>query len=103
MNNCHQDRRVLDKEVLFEAMRCLNDSDYEIRSKGLVGLREQSKNSELARGKLRELIYDSDGCMRILAAEALSITQSHPSDAIPVLEAALEVGREMDITAEIEP
>lgn len=103
MDKNNQDRRVIHKEILFEAIRCLNKSDYEIRSKGLVKLRDQSSDSELARIKLRDLIYDSDGCMRILAAEALSITRSHSYDAIPVLEATLEIGREMNISPVLEP
>jgi hypothetical protein len=103
MNHFNEDRRVIHKEILFQSIRYLNDSDYEIRTKGMAQLREESKRSELARSKLRDLIYDDDGCLRMIAVEALSLTQSHPLDAIPVLERALEVGRPMEITDAIEP
>lgn len=84
-------------------MSSLNKSDYDIRAKGMVCLREESQRSDLARAKLRDLIYDDDGSIRILAAEALSTTQSYPSDAIPLLEAVLEVGCTMEITDGVEP
>ena len=99
----YEDRKVIHREVLFKAIHSLSDSDFEVRSKGLFELREQSKESKLAQAKLRDLIYDADGCIRILAAEALSITQSYPHDAIPVLETTLEVGREIEITEKQEP
>jgi len=103
MGNFQEDQKVIHKQTLFQAMRCLNELDYDVRSKGMVYLREESKGSELARSKLRELIYDDDGCIRMLAAEALSLTQSYPSDAIPVLEVALEVAQPMEITGAVEP
>jgi hypothetical protein len=94
---------VIHKERLFQSLTHLNNSDYGLRSAGMVQLREESKGSELARSKLRDLIYDDDGCLRMLFAEALSLTQSHPKDAIPVLETALEVGRKLTITDGVEP
>jgi len=103
MNKNNKDQSIFHKEILFRAIRCLNSSDYEIRSKGIVGLRKESQQSKLARSKLKKLIYDPDGCIRIIAAEALSTTQSYPADAIPVLKTTLEIGLEINITAEIEP
>ena len=103
MDSFNEDDRIIHKEILFKSIRYLNNSDYDVRSKGMVQLREESKSSELARSKLRDLIYDNDGCLRMLAAEALSLTQSHPLHAIPVLRTALEVGRSMEITQTVEP
>jgi hypothetical protein len=94
--------KIFHKEKLFQAIKSLNDSDHAVRRKGGIQLREEGKASTLARSKLRELIYDNDGCLRILAAEALSHTQSHPLDAVPVLETALDVGRSMEITKSLE-
>lgn len=103
MDAFNEASRVIHKERLFQSLTHLNSLDYGFRSKGMVQLREESKSSELAQAKLRDFIYDDDGCLRMLAAEALSLTQSHPTDAIPVLGTALEVGRKLTITDAVEP
>jgi hypothetical protein len=103
MDNFHKDQKLIHTKALFQALRCLNALDFETKTKGMAYLREESKNSEIVRQKIRDLIYDDDGCIRILAAESLSLTQSYSSDAIPLLEAALEVGMQMEITDKSEP
>ena len=103
MNDSHKNNKIIHRQLLFKALSSLSSTDYATRTEGMVHLREESLQSDIARSKLRDLIYDDDGCIRILAAEALSLTQSYPSDAIPVLEATLEAGTDVEITDKVEP
>jgi hypothetical protein len=65
--------------------------DYDRRVPGLLELRKQAQTSQNARDILRNLIYDDDGAIRMLAAEALSKTRAYPEDSVPVLKTVLDV------------
>lgn len=68
---------------------------YEEKAKGIQYLREECRTKkEEAQLALRQCIWSDDGAIRILAAEALSLSRSYPKDSIPVLIATLQVGYE---------
>lgn len=74
----------------------LHDPDSDIRGKAAVGLREHIEAPEVQHA-LRSAIYDADGHVRMLAAEALATAGLFRGEVIPVLITMLEVGDEADI------
>lgn len=74
------------KNLIFHA----HNQDSDIRINAIVQLRDYTNIPEVAH-TLRSLIYDVNGNVRILAAEALSKARLFPEDAIPVLITTLEV------------
>ena len=88
---------IVHAEVLFSSLSVLGREDYMKRVPGLLELRKQSKSSQKAKDILKDLIYDKDGAIRMLAAEALSKTKAYPEHSVPVLQAVLEVTVEKDL------
>ncbi|MBI4684093.1 MAG: HEAT repeat domain-containing protein [Nitrospirae bacterium] len=98
-----KDNILVQAKTILAYFRTANSSDYSCQTNGLTELRQLAIDSEAARDELRRLIYEGDSAIRILAAEALSRTASFPADAIPVLIAALDVGREPSMAEISEP
>lgn len=74
------------KNLIFHA----HNQDSGIRINAIVQLRDYTSIPEVAH-TLRSLIYDINGHVKILAAEALAKSRLFPEDAIPVLITTLEV------------
>jgi len=74
------------KKLIFKA----HNEDEDIRQEAIVELRNYTSIPEVS-SFLRSLIYDKNGHVRILAAEALARARLYPEDAIPVLVTVLEV------------
>jgi len=68
----------------------LHDPDSAIRGKAVVALREHTGAPEVQHA-LRSALYDADGHVRMLAAEALARAALLRDDVIPVLLAILQV------------
>ena len=103
MTDSSTGNRLIHKEKLFDAMRNLRYADYEEKAKGIEKLKEESKSSKLAIRKLKELLFNDDACVRILAAEALSITGSFPDEVVPFLKKVLKRSRTDNVSASTEP
>jgi len=67
MDKNHKDRVIVHAKFLFESLRYLKESEYEICLQGIIELRKLSLESDLAPDKLRQLIYDEDGAIRIIS------------------------------------
>ncbi|MEK7676633.1 MAG: HEAT repeat domain-containing protein [Verrucomicrobiota bacterium] len=74
----------------------LHDPDNDTRGRAVVALREHTGAPEVQHA-LRSAIYDADGHVRMLAAEALARAALFRDEVIPVLLAILEVGDKADI------
>lgn len=81
-------------KAIFAYLQAAKDDDHGSRIEGVLELRRMHAGSKDVIQELRRLIYSDDGSVRIYAAEALSQTASYADDAIPVLQAVLDVIRE---------
>jgi HEAT repeat protein len=68
----------------------LHDPDKDVRMDAVVQLRDRVSVPQVQHA-LRTAIYDPDGHVRILAAEALARGKMYPNESIPVLMTVLEV------------
>lgn len=80
---------TLDPDISRGLIR-LHNGDATIRLDAVVTLRDQMDVAEVMHA-MRVLIYDPDGHVRILAAEALARQGLYASEALPVLITTLEV------------
>ena len=87
-----ESRRV--RELLVQ----LHSPEKETRMQAVTGLREHTSVPEAVHA-LRMSLFDPDGHVRILAAEALARAGLYPDEAIPVLVAVLEVTDQTNIAA----
>lgn len=96
----YEDIFIENCKILLAFFTVKDCQSYDNKLEGLMELREKIFKHSLARTKLRELLFDDDGSIRILAAEALSKTKSFPEEAIPVLQAVLDVCKENNMINE---
>lgn len=94
-DNAREKRSAIEAATLFAAVRFSREAppNSEARIRAITELRAYSKEHEIVREHLRDLLKDDDIFTRILAAEALSVAGAYPKEAVPVLQMFLDYAR----------
>lgn len=94
-DNAREKRSAIEAGTLFAAVRFSREAppNSEARIRAITELRAYSKEHEIVRERLRDLLKDNDIFTRILAAEALSVAGAYSKEAVPVLQMFLDYAR----------